>query len=91
MTNFFLPSRLLKLNTSTVESTNGKLKVWNTTLPESIIDLKVRLRELNLFSVEMRQGDLIWDDFIAAFQYPKRAYKKNGEHVLTGQGGMNTN
>jgi len=39
-----------------------------------------RLRELGLFSLEKRKP---WGDFIAAFQYPKGAYKKAGEDLFT--------
>jgi len=40
-----------------------------------------RLQELALFSLEKR---MLWADFIAAFQYLKKAYKKAGEGLFTG-------
>ena len=39
-----------------------------------------RLRELGLFSLQKRR---LWGDFIAAFQYIKAAYKKDGETLFT--------
>ena len=39
-----------------------------------------RLRELGLFSLEKRR---LQGDFVAAFQYLKRAYKKAGEGLFT--------
>ncbi|PKU38002.1 hypothetical protein llap_11689 [Limosa lapponica baueri] len=39
-----------------------------------------RLRELGLFSLEKRR---LWGDFIVAFQYVKRAYKKDGDKLFS--------
>ena len=39
-----------------------------------------RLRDLGLFSLEKRR---LWGNLIAAFQYPKGAYKKAGEGLFT--------
>jgi len=39
-----------------------------------------RRRELGLFSLETRR---LWGDFIAAFQYLKGAYRKDGEGLFT--------
>jgi len=39
-----------------------------------------RLRELRLFSLEKRR---LWGDLLAAFQYLKGAYRKDGEGLFT--------
>jgi len=39
-----------------------------------------RLRELRLFSLEKRR---LWDDLIAAFQYLKGAYRKDGKNIFS--------
>ena len=40
-----------------------------------------RLRELGLFSLEKKR---LWGDHIAAFQYLKGAYEKDGDKLFTG-------
>jgi len=39
-----------------------------------------RWRELRLFSLEQRR---LWGDLVVAFQYFKRAYKKNGDKLFS--------
>ena len=39
-----------------------------------------RLRELGMFSLEKRK---LWGDLIAAFQYLKGSYKKDGKGLFT--------
>ena len=46
-----------------------------------------RLRELGLFSLQKRR---LRGDLIAAFQYPKRAFKKAGERLVTWAGSDRT-
>ncbi|TRZ13073.1 hypothetical protein HGM15179_014038 [Zosterops borbonicus] len=76
------PGKLLKLNTSTVESTNGKSEPGTPHCLKASLIYQVKLSELGLFSLEKRQGDLIWGYLIAAFRYPKGAYKRNGEELF---------
>ena len=45
------------------------------------ISYKERLRELGLFSLEMRR---LWEDLITAFQYLKGSYKKDNQRLFTG-------
>lgn len=51
-----------------------------------------RITELDLLSLEKR---MLWGGLIAASQYVKEAYKKDGdflqEDVVTGQGGLDLN
>ncbi|KAK4816003.1 hypothetical protein QYF61_010871 [Mycteria americana] len=44
------------------------------------LSYEYRLRELGLFSLEKSR---LWGDLIAAFQYLKEAYKKDGEGLFT--------
>ena len=48
---------------------------------------EVRVRELSLFSLEMRW---LWGDLIVAFQYLKGAYKPEGEWLFTSVDGDRT-
>jgi len=44
------------------------------------LSYEVRLRELGLFSLEKRE---FWRDLIAAFQYLKGTYRKDGENLFS--------
>ncbi|KFQ50163.1 hypothetical protein N334_04264, partial [Pelecanus crispus] len=44
------------------------------------LSYEARLRELGLFSLEKRR---LWGDLIVAFQYLKRAYRKDGDNLFS--------
>lgn len=67
------------------------IEVW---ISQPFLSCKERLRELGLLSLEER---LLQDELTAALHYLKGAHKKDRDglflqsHLVTGQGGMDSN